>query len=82
MPAAGATALCRRDFPAADGCRSAGARQRPRRAWDGWDDREAVEPLVKCLGDPSKIVWRAAAWALRRLGNEGIGVEAIKAALR
>ncbi|MGC8641236.1 MAG: HEAT repeat domain-containing protein [Isosphaeraceae bacterium] len=43
---------------------------------------EAVEPLVKCLGDPSKIVWRAAAWALRRLGNEGIGVDAIKAALQ
>jgi hypothetical protein len=42
---------------------------------------EAVQPLVKSLGDPSKIVWRATAWALRRLGNRGIGVEAIKAAL-
>lgn len=42
----------------------------------------AVAPLVRRLGDPSKIVWRAAAWALRRLGNQGVGVEAILAALR
>jgi hypothetical protein len=42
---------------------------------------EAVEPLVRCLGDSSKIVWRAAAWALRRLGNQGIGIDAIKTAL-
>ncbi|MBX6312953.1 MAG: HEAT repeat domain-containing protein, partial [Isosphaeraceae bacterium] len=42
---------------------------------------EAVGPLVRRLSDPSKIVWRAAAWALRRLGNQGIGVEAIRAAL-
>lgn len=42
---------------------------------------EAIEPLKRCLDDPSKIVWRAAAWALRRLGNEGVGIEAIKAAL-
>jgi hypothetical protein len=42
---------------------------------------EAVEPLVRSLGDPSKIVWRASAWALRRLGNQGIGIEAVKAAL-
>ena len=42
---------------------------------------ESVAPLVKRLADPSKIVWRAAAWALRRLGNQGLGVDAIKAAL-
>ena len=42
---------------------------------------KSVAPLVQRLGDPSKIVWRAAAWALRRLGNQGIGVDAIKAAL-
>ena len=41
---------------------------------------EAAEPLVKRLGDPSKIVWRSAAWALRRLGNQGVGVDAILAA--
>ena len=44
-------------------------------------DPSAVEPLVGRLGDPSKIVWRSAAWALRRLGNRGLGIEAIKAAL-
>jgi HEAT repeat protein len=41
----------------------------------------SVEPLVRKLADPSKIVWRAAAWALRRLGNQGIGHDAIVAAL-
>ena len=44
-------------------------------------DPESVGPLVGRLNDPSKIVWRAAAWALRRLGNQGFGIEAIKAAL-
>jgi HEAT repeat protein len=42
---------------------------------------EAVPLLVKHLGDPSKIVWRAAAWGLRRLGNQGIGIDAILSAL-
>ena len=42
---------------------------------------ESAAALVGRLADPSKIVWRAAAWALRRLGNQGIGVDAIKAAL-
>ena len=37
--------------------------------------------LVKRLDDPSKIVWRAAAWALRRLGNQGLGMDSIAAAL-
>ena len=41
----------------------------------------SAAPLAARLADPSKIVWRAAAWALRRLGNEGIGLDAIKAAL-
>ena len=44
-------------------------------------DASAVEALVGRLNDPSKIVWRSAAWALRRLGNRGLGIEAIKAAL-
>ena len=52
---------------------------RPRPAWDGWDRPEAVvAPCRAALGDPSKIVWRSAAWALRRLGNQGIGIDAIK----
>ena len=42
---------------------------------------ESAAPLVGRLDDPSKIVWRAAAWALRRLGNQGIGIDAIAAAL-
>jgi hypothetical protein len=42
----------------------------------------AVTPLVNCLRDPSKIVWRSAAWSLRRLGNQGIGHAAIAAALK
>jgi HEAT repeat protein len=43
---------------------------------------EAVEPLINRLADPSKIVWRAAAWALRRIGNAGHGVDQILAALK
>jgi HEAT repeat protein len=43
---------------------------------------DSVAPLSKRLGDPSKIVWRAAAWALRRLGNDGLGQDAILAALK
>ena len=42
----------------------------------------SVAPLVDRLRDPSKIVWRSAAWALRRLGNQGIGRDAILAALK
>ncbi len=42
---------------------------------------EAVHPLIERLKDPSKIVWRAAAWALRRLGNAGLGSDAIGLAL-
>jgi hypothetical protein len=42
---------------------------------------ESVVPLIARLDDPSKIVWRSAAWALRRLGNQGQGEAAIKAAL-
>ena len=44
-------------------------------------ESSAVEGLAGRLGDPSKIVWRSAAWAIRRLGNRGIGVEAIARAL-
>jgi len=43
---------------------------------------ESVPHLVDRLADPSKIVWRAAAWALRRLGNRAIGLEAIKKSLQ
>lgn len=46
---------------------------------DGLD--EAVEPLIGLLTDDAKMVWRSAAWALRQLANNGIGVERIKAAL-
>jgi len=42
---------------------------------------ETVEPLLRLLADDSKMVWRTAAWALRQLANNGIGVDAIKAAL-
>ncbi|WP_165063838.1 HEAT repeat domain-containing protein [Paludisphaera rhizosphaerae] len=45
------------------------------------EPKEAVEPLAAALGDPSKVVRRAAGSALRRLGNRGIGVAAIGAAL-
>ncbi len=44
-------------------------------------DPSVVTGLITHLGDPSKIVWRSAAWALRRLGNQGLGLEAIKQAL-
>ena len=42
----------------------------------------SISPLIARLDDPSKIVWRSAAWALRRLGNRGFGHNAIAAALR
>jgi hypothetical protein len=42
---------------------------------------DAVAPLIARLNDPSKIVWRAAAWALRQLGNQGMGVDALEKAL-
>jgi Squalene-hopene cyclase C-terminal domain len=43
--------------------------------------RAAVEPLVQLLGDHTKMVSRAAAWSLRQLGNDGVGIHAIKLAL-
>jgi hypothetical protein len=43
--------------------------------------RAAVGSLVQALGDPAKMVSRAAAWSLRQLGNDGVGVEEVKAAL-
>ncbi len=45
-------------------------------------DSRHIAPLIHCLGDPSKIVWRASAWALRHLGNRGIGHAEIARALR
>ncbi len=41
----------------------------------------AVAPLIRLLGDRNKMVSRAAAWSLRQLGNDGLGVDAVKAAL-
>ncbi len=41
----------------------------------------AVEPLIKALGDHNKGVRRAAAWALRQLGNRGLGYEAVTQAV-
>ncbi|HTV55527.1 MAG TPA: HEAT repeat domain-containing protein [Terriglobia bacterium] len=43
--------------------------------------RVAVEPLAQLLGDRTKMVSRAAAWSLRQLGNDGVGITAIKTAL-
>ena len=43
---------------------------------------EAIDPLIQRLSDPSKIVWRSAAWALRRIGNTGRGVDQILVALK
>jgi cellulose synthase operon protein C len=43
--------------------------------------KESAAPLAGRLADSSKIVWRAAAWALRRLGNDGKCLEVIKRAL-
>jgi hypothetical protein len=43
--------------------------------------RAAVEPLVQLLGDHTKMVSRAAAWSLRQLGNDSVGIDAIKLAL-
>jgi hypothetical protein len=44
-------------------------------------DPGSAAPLARRLADPSKIVWRSAAWALRKLGNAGIGLNEISAAL-
>ena len=41
----------------------------------------AVDPLVQALGDRTKMVSRAAAWSLRQLGNDGVGVDRVVAAL-
>lgn len=41
----------------------------------------AVAPLAQLLGDHTKMVSRAAAWSLRQLGNDGIGIDAVKTAL-
>ncbi|WP_165244403.1 HEAT repeat domain-containing protein [Paludisphaera soli] len=45
------------------------------------DHAEAMEPLARRLGDPSKLVRRAAAVALRRLARQGHEVESIARAL-
>lgn len=44
-------------------------------------DARAVPALVAALGDRTKMVQRTAAVALRQLGNRGIGIDAIRAAL-
>ncbi len=43
---------------------------------------ESTAPLLAMLNDPSKMVWREAAWALRQLGNRGYGADALKFALQ
>ena len=60
--------------------RSSGRRPPP--VWAGLVRRDSARALVGRLADPSKIVWRAAAWALRRLGNQGLGCDTIAAALK
>ncbi|MCL4691522.1 MAG: discoidin domain-containing protein [Candidatus Hydrogenedentes bacterium] len=42
---------------------------------------ESVAPLMGLLDDPSKLVWREAAWGLRQLGNKGYGADALQIAL-
>ena len=81
------------DVPAADASRFAAAiiplldvpdptlRARAAAALGRLGDPAAVDPLARVLGDPSKVASRAAAWSLRKLGNRGIGVDAIRAAL-
>jgi hypothetical protein len=44
-------------------------------------ENESVAPLMGLLADPSKLVWREAAWGLRQLGNKGYGADALKIAL-
>ncbi len=45
-------------------------------------DESSVAPLVRRLGDGSKLVRRAAAAALREFGNRGIAKNSVAAALR
>ncbi len=65
--------VCSRDHPLARSCGA--ARPRPRRGVPGpaRPARRRSRRWSHRLADPSKIVWRAAAWALRRLGNAGVG---------
>jgi len=42
---------------------------------------ESTAPLLALLNDPSKMVWREAAWALRQLGNRGYAADALAFAL-
>ena len=44
-------------------------------------DPSTVETLARHLADPSKLVVRASAWSLRKLGNRGVGIDAIHQAL-
>ena len=44
-------------------------------------DPSSVESLARHLADPSKLVVRASAWSLRKLGNRGVGIDAIRDAL-
>ncbi len=44
-------------------------------------NEEAGGPLSAQIDHPEKMVWQSAAWALRQLGNRGIGIEGIRAAL-
>ena len=43
--------------------------------------RIAAAPLAKTLGDHTKMVSLAAAWSLRQLGNDAVGIDAVKEAL-
>jgi len=42
---------------------------------------KAAPPLVKILGSPDKLEWRAAAWALRQIGSDDQAWPQIQAAL-
>ncbi len=53
----------------------------PRPAWGGSATPRPSRPWSPTSATPSKVAWRGAAWALRQLGNDGIGVDAIREAL-
>ena len=77
-----AVALLQDDEPIV---RAAAAHALQRMAWNANDPslvQPAIVPLVAALDDPSKIVWRAAAQALRALGREPDAREVVAGGLR
>ncbi len=81
VPEADRARFARDDRGAARASPPFGARRRGAAALGRLGQAESAAPLARRLSDPSKIVWRACAWALRRLGNEGKGVDEIRRSL-